>query len=85
MADINPEEARRDPEKADEATHEHSGYSIEGDTPPAQGLGVGPTNKDDDVEHPGAGAKGKITLVVILVLVVIFIGLWIGGAIVGMF
>lgn len=83
MADINPEEARHDPEADRKATHEHSGYSIDGDTPPAEGIGVGPTNHDGD--RTGGGSKGKTTLVVLLALVVVFLVLWIIGAVVGMF
>ena len=63
---------------------EYSGYSIEGDTPPAEGLGVGPTNHEMDVEKPGEGAKSKIGLVLVLVLVA-FIVLLVIGRIVGMF
>lgn len=85
MAHIDPEETRHDREKAGKATNEYSGHSIEGDTPPAEGLGVGPTNKENDVDRPGEGAKGKIALVLILVLVVVFLALVVVGRIVGMF
>ena len=36
MADINPEESEQDRSKAAAAANEHSGYSVEGDTPPAE-------------------------------------------------
>lgn len=85
MADINPEQARNDPEKAQEALNEESGRSIDGDTPPDAGVGVGPDNPDLDVEHPGDSAKGKIAMVAILGLVVLFAVLWFVGALVGMF
>ena len=85
MADISPEEARHNRKKDAEATHESSGYSVEGDTPPAQGLGVGPTNHELDVDHPGDSAKGKIAIAVIMGLVVLFAVLWFAGAVVGMF
>jgi len=85
VADIDPQRARQDPEKAAEATREHSGYSIEGDTPPAEGLGVGPTNPEMDVERRGEGAKGKTWLVLVLALVVVFVVLAIIGRIAGMF
>lgn len=85
MADISPEEARHDKDKDAAATHESSGYSVEGDTPPAQGLGVSATNHELDVDRPGDSAKGKIAIAVILGLVVLFAVLWFAGAVVGMF
>lgn len=100
MADIDPDEthddasrkhdardrdARSDEQRAADATHEDSGYSIEGDTPPAEGLGVGPTRHELDVDHPGDSAKGKIALAVILGVVVLFAVLWFVGAVVGLF
>lgn len=85
MADINPERARNDPEKAGDALNEESGLSIEGDTPPDAGSGVGPTNHDLDVDHPGDSSKGKIALAVIIGLVALFVVLWFVGALVGMF
>lgn len=85
MADINPEHARNDPEKSRDALNEESGLSIEGDTPPDAGSGVGPTNHELDVERSGDSAKGKIALAVILGLVALFAVLWFVGAVVGMF
>lgn len=85
MADIDPEDARDDPEKARRAARESSGYEFEGDTPPAQGLGVGPTNPELDADRPGDSAKGKVALAVIVGLVVLFAVLWFVGAVVGMF
>lgn len=85
MAEINPEQARNDPKKASDALNEESGLSIEGDSPPDAGSGVGPTNHELDVDHPGDSAKGKIAIVAILGLVVLFAVLWFVGAIVGMF
>lgn len=83
MADISPEEARHDKDKDAEATHESSGYSVEGDTPPAQGLGVGPTNHDLDVDGPADGAKAKFWLTLILGLVALTVVLLVVGRIVG--
>jgi len=85
VADINPEQARNDPEKARKALNEETGYSVEGDTPPIAGLGVGPHNPDLDVDHPGDSSKGKIAIAVIFGFVVLFAVLWFVGALVGMF
>ncbi|MGX5359623.1 DUF6480 family protein [Kocuria sp. KH4] len=85
MAEINPEQARNDPEKAREALNEESGRSIAGDSPPDAGLGVGPDNPDLDVDHPGDSAKGKIAIAAILGLVLLFAVLWFVGAVVGLF
>jgi hypothetical protein len=85
MADASPEDARRDREQAAEATRESTGYSIEGDTPPAEGAGVGPTNPDVDVERRGEGTQGKIWLVLVLVLVAVFVILAIIGRFAGFF
>ncbi|MGQ1837988.1 DUF6480 family protein [Kocuria turfanensis] len=85
MADINPEQARNDPEKAREALNEESGRSIAGDTPPDAGVSVGPDNPDLDVDHPGDSAKGKIAIAAILGLVLLFAVLWFVGAVVGLF
>ncbi|MGW9551145.1 DUF6480 family protein [Citricoccus zhacaiensis] len=85
MTDTNPDDARSDREKAADATNEDSGYSIDGDTPPAEGLGVGPTNNELDVDRPGVGAKNKTWLVVTLALVFVFVILAIIGRIAGMF
>ncbi|WP_255396225.1 hypothetical protein [Kocuria sp. CNJ-770] len=59
MADINPEQARNDPEKAQDALNEESGRSIAGDTPPDAGVGVGPDNPDLDVDHPGTPRRAR--------------------------
>jgi hypothetical protein len=85
VTEINSEDARNDPKKASDALNEESGLSIEGDSPPDAGSGVGPTNHELDVDHPGDSAKGKIALVAILGLVLLFAVLWFVGAIVGMF
>lgn len=85
MTDTSPEEARHDRKKAADTTHESSGYSIEGDTPPAEGLGVGPDNPKLDIEPPGDGAKNKVWLVLILALVAVFVILAVIGRFAGMF
>ncbi len=85
MADLSPDDARNDREEAAKATRESTGHSIEGDTPPAEGLGVGPTNPDMDVEKRGEGAKNKVWLVLVLVLVVVFVILAIIGRFAGFF
>jgi hypothetical protein len=85
MADRSPEEARNERDQAAKATRESTGHSIEGDTPPAEGAGVGPTNPDMDVEKPGEGAKGKVWLVLVLVLVGVFVILAIIGRFAGFF
>lgn len=84
MAQMNPDQSR-DREQAAEATHETSGHSIDGDTPPAEGASVGPTNNELDVDRPGVGAKNKTWLVLILAIVLIFVVLGIIGRIAGMF
>ena len=85
MADINPAESERDRSKAAAAANEHSGYSVEGDTPPAEGLGVGPTNNEVDRERPGEGAVGKIVLIGLAVVVARFIVLAVIGRVIGFF
>ena len=85
MADLNSEDARNDRDQAAEATRESTGHSIEGDTPPAEGTGVGPTNPEVDVERPGEGAKGKVWLVLVLALVLVFVILAIIGRFAGFF
>ena len=42
-------------ENARGATDETSGMTNPGETPPAEGVGVGPTNPEMDVEKPGEG------------------------------
>ena len=83
MAHINPEESERDRTKAAAAANEHSGYSVEGDTPPAEGLGVGPTNNELDRDRPGDSAKPKIILTILGVLVALFLVLVVVGRIIG--
>ncbi|MGW5853110.1 hypothetical protein [uncultured Micrococcus sp.] len=61
------------------ATDEHSGYTVEGDTPPAEGLGVGPTNPDMDVEKTGEGVNGKLIMGILIALVVVFLLLFVLG------
>ena len=85
MADISPEEAEHNRAKAAAAADEHTGYSVDWDTPPAEGIGVGPTNDELDRDHSGDSAKGKVTLVVLAVLVGLFIVLAIVGRIIGFF
>uniref|UniRef100_UPI00289FC5AD DUF6480 family protein n=1 Tax=Kocuria sp. TaxID=1871328 RepID=UPI00289FC5AD len=83
MSDINPQNPRPDREQLAAATNEDSGYSIEGDTPPAEGLSVGDTNNELDVDRPGDRSKGKITVVVLAVLVAVFVILAIIGRVIG--
>jgi Family of unknown function (DUF6480) len=85
MADLSPDNARNERDQAAKATRESTGHSIEGDTPPAEGLGVGPTNPDMDVEKRGEGAQNKVWLVLVLVLVVVFVILAIIGRFAGFF
>ncbi|RKQ35214.1 DUF6480 family protein [Kocuria tytonis] len=85
MADINPEESEQDRAKAAAAANEHSGYSVEGDTPPAEGLGVGPTNNELDRDRPGDSTRPKIILTVLAVLLALFVVLAIAGRIIGFF
>lgn len=85
MAEIDPEDARNDPEKARKALDEQDGRSYAGDTPPDAGVGVGPDNPDLDVDRPGDSAKGKVWIGVIVGLVALFVLLWFVGAVVGMF
>jgi hypothetical protein len=85
MADLNSEDAQNDRDQAAQAARESTGHSIDGDTPPAEGAGVGPTNPDMDVEKPGEGAKGKVWLVLVLVLVAVFVILAIAGRFAGFF
>lgn len=85
MANIDPEDTRDHPDRAADATRETSGHSIDGDTPPAEGASVGPTNNELDVDQPGVGAKNKTWLVLILALVLVFVVLGIIGRVAGMF
>ncbi|HEY4614164.1 MAG TPA: DUF6480 family protein [Citricoccus sp.] len=85
MADVNPDHARNDPDEAAKATSENTGHSIEGDTPPAEGVGVGPTNPDMDVEKRGEGAQTKTWITLVLVLVIVFVVLAIIGRFAGFF
>lgn len=73
MAETDPEEAQHHRQKDAEDTDEHSGYSIDGDTPPSEGLGVGPTNPQVDIERPGEGPRNKVWLVLILAVVSVFV------------
>ena len=59
MSDINPQNQRPNHERMAAATNQDSGYSIEGDTPPAEGLSVGDTNNELDVDRPGDRSKEK--------------------------
>lgn len=70
---------------AADATRESSGHSFEGDTPPAQGLGVGPTKNDIDVDHPSEGGKNKTAMIVLVALVALFIILAVIGRFGGLF
>ena len=64
---------------------ENTGHSIEGDTPPAEGVGVGPTNPDMDVEKRGEGTQTKTWITLALVLVIVFVVLAIIGRFAGFF
>lgn len=70
---------------ASRALDENSGYSIDGDTPPAEGLGVGPTNNAMDVEQTGERSVGKIVLIALAVLVVLGVLLAILGRVTTLF
>ncbi|GAA4758787.1 DUF6480 family protein [Citricoccus nitrophenolicus] len=83
--EVGPEENHGLPENAAEATSETSGHSIDGDTPPAEGASVGPTNHELDVDRRGAGVMNKTWLVALLVLVLVFVVFWIVGSIAGLF
>lgn len=85
MPDNKNEKAQNSHVNASDAANENSGYSFEGDTPPAEGAGVGPTNREMDVERPGEGSKGKIFLVLTVSLIAIFLVLGIIGRVIGMF
>lgn len=85
MSDVNPQNARGDRDEAAEATRESTGKSFEGDTPPAQGLGTGPDNPEQDVESRGEGSKNKFWLILIIILVLVFIVLAVVGRFGGFF
>lgn len=68
-----------DPQDLAAASRESTGAAIDGDTPPAEGTGVGPTNNEMDRDKPGEGALGKIVLGVIVGLVVLFVLLYVLG------
>ncbi|WP_072314659.1 DUF6480 family protein [Agrococcus sp. Marseille-P2731] len=85
MSNITPEDARNDPEAGARAADEHSGFSIEGDTPPAEGTGVGPTNPGLDRDRGGEGAGNKAWLIAIPVVLVIAVVLGMVGRIIGFF
>ncbi|MFK7422711.1 MULTISPECIES: DUF6480 family protein [Micrococcus] len=76
----DPQDARR----AREATDETSGVASDGDTPPAEGAGVGPDNPGMDVEQTGERSAGKIVLGLIIALVVIGVLLFILGRVAGL-
>ena len=84
MADISPEEAEHNRRAAAAAANEDSGYSVDGDTPPAEGIGVGPTNHQPDSDGPSGGAL-KVILTILAVLFVVFIVLAIAGRVIGFF
>lgn len=67
------------------ATDETSGMTNPGETPPAEGVGVGPTNPEMDVEEPGEGGRNRVWLYVIPALVLVFMVLAIIGRTAGMF
>jgi hypothetical protein len=85
VSNTNPAEDRRDHTHDVEAMDEKTGYSIEGDTPPGEGLAVGPTYHDMDVDHRGEGTRNRLWLVLVLVLVAIFVILAIIGRFDGFF
>lgn len=62
---------------------EDSGADVPGGTPPAEGLGVGPTNPEMDVERPGERSTGKIVIGVLVALVVVFVLLFVLGRLFG--
>ncbi|MGW9762056.1 DUF6480 family protein [Micrococcus aloeverae] len=76
----DPQDARR----AREATDETSGVAFDSDTPPAEGVGVGPDNPGMDVEQTGERSAGKIVLGLIIALVVIGLLLFILGRVAGL-
>lgn len=80
MSEINP---RTNGEDAAAAANEESGYSFEGDTPPAEGAGVGDTNSESSADRPGDRNTGKLVIVVIAALVAVFIALAVIGRVVG--
>ena len=55
------------------------GPAIDGDTPPAEGTGVGPTNNAMDREQTGERSLGKIVITVLAVLVALFVLLFVLG------
>ncbi|WP_413317741.1 DUF6480 family protein [Agrococcus sp. 1P02AA] len=83
MSNITPDDARDDPEAGARAADEHSGYSIEGDTPPAEGTGVGPTNPGLDRDRGSEGVRNKAWLIAIPAVLVIAVLLGVVGRIVG--
>lgn len=76
----DPQDARR----ARAAMDETSGVAFDGDTPPAEGVGVGPNNPGMDVEQTGERSVGKIVLGLIIALVVIGVLLFILGRVAGL-
>lgn len=70
-----------DPQDLSAASRESTGAAIDGDTPPAEGTGVGPTNNAMDREQPGERSLGKIVITVRAVLVALSILLFILGRI----
>lgn len=63
------------------ATDENSGHAVAGDTPPAEGLGVGPTNPGMEADKSGEGGMGRILLGLLIALVVIGVLLFVIGRI----
>ena len=63
------------------ASREGTGAAIDGDTPPAEGTGVGPTNNAMDREQTGERSLGKILIGLLVVLVALGILLFVLGRI----
>lgn len=70
-----------DPHDLSAASRESTGAAIDGDTPPAEGTGVGPTNNAMDREQTGERSLGKILIGLLVVLVALGILLFVLGRI----
>ena len=70
-----------DPQDLAATTRESTGAAIDGDTPPAEGTGVGPTNNAMDREQTGERSLGKILIGLLVVLVALGILLFVLGRI----
>lgn len=72
-------------DRAARALDENSGYSTDGDTPPAEGTGVGPTNNSMDVEKTGERSFSKVIVIALGVLVALTVLLFILGRVTSLF